>query len=54
MSAPNTISGADRALTEARDKGAHSVRISADLLEMLLGAHQLLSAAFKEIESKND
>lgn len=50
----NTISTAERELQRVRDRGANTVRISADLLEALLGAHALLSAAFQEIETKNE
>lgn len=54
MSAPNTTSAADKALLDARSKGAHTVRITTDLLEMLLGAHMLLADAFREVHARKE
>lgn len=52
MGAPNSVPVAAEELRRARSRGAHSVRISADLLDMLLNAHSLLSAAFEEVERR--
>lgn len=54
MSLPNTVAAAEKALAEAVDKGSHSVRVSTELLTMLLNSYALLSAAFAEIENKAD
>lgn len=52
MSTPNTINQAYTALSTAVDKGAHSVRLSTDLVEALLSSHALLTLAFQEIDKK--
>lgn len=52
--APNTIAATKRALAEAHAKGAHTVRISTNILDALLGAHILVAAAFTEIEARKE
>ena len=52
MSAPSNVTQAANALQEARTKGSHTVRVSADLLEMLLNGYGLLSLAFAEIDER--
>lgn len=47
-----TLAGLERDVQAALDKGAHTVRVNVNLLQMLLGAHQLLSAAMAEVERK--
>lgn len=54
MPVSTTINGTSRALQEARARGAHTVRVKADVLEALLNGYQLLAAAFAEIESKKE
>lgn len=52
MAVSNTIASVRKALEDAQSKGAHSVRISTNILDALLGAHILVSAAFREIEER--
>ena len=47
MGAPNTITGAQKALEEAQARGAHTVRINVQVLEILLSGHALLGAVMK-------
>jgi len=54
MSLATNVNQAIKALEVSRAKGSHSVRVGADLLEMLINSNLLLQAAFLEIDKKVD
>lgn len=54
MTSYNTLRSVEEAYELARQRGAHTVRIGTDMLEVLLSGHQLLGAVMRRSIEKMD